>query len=98
MADDLKRFNRLNDLNTTQIRDALVIAGRLLPKEHFFGSSMNVRVLEIDMKELVQILSCLGVNLDILVREDEAVKNQADATDCRCADPSLRCTADETVF
>lgn len=28
--------NLLNDLNTTQIHDALVIAGRLLPKELFF--------------------------------------------------------------
>ena len=77
MADDHKRYNLLNDLNTTQIHDALVIAGRLLPKKHFFGSSMKMRQLEIDMKELKEILSLLKVRLDIFGEEEEVAKQNA---------------------
>jgi formate-dependent nitrite reductase cytochrome c552 subunit len=57
MADDCNTNNRLNDLRTTQLRDALVIAGRLLPMER---PSVRLRVLEIDMEELVKTLSSLG--------------------------------------
>lgn len=83
MADNHKRRDRLHDLGPTRIHDALVIAGRLLPNTHFFGSSTRVRVLEIDMEELVKLLSLLGVGLDIFGKEEEVVQHRPNATDCQ---------------
>lgn len=93
MADDQRKCGLSNDLTTTQIHDALVIAGRLLPKQSFFGSSMNVRILEIDVKELVSILSLLDVGLDTFGTEKEVEEHRVKARDCACVDRSLPLTA-----